>query len=106
MTKEFQIEEKLINQLKEPQYTYHPDITDRKTLEDNFKAKFEAFNRVNLSENEFLRLCEEIIEPDVFAASKKLREQQYFQREDGTPCITLWSISNTGVKTNLKLLIN
>src|SRR5690625_3791375 len=33
----------------------------------------------------FLRLGEEIIEPDVFKASKKLREQQFFQREDGTP---------------------
>jgi type I restriction enzyme R subunit len=40
---------------------------------------------VRLSESEFLRLREEIIEPDVFAASKKLRERQYFQREDGTP---------------------
>ena len=28
---------------------------------------------------------EGIIEPDVFAASKMLRERQYFQREDGTP---------------------
>ncbi|MDY0202212.1 MAG: type I restriction endonuclease subunit R, partial [Tenuifilaceae bacterium] len=51
----------------------------------NFKTKFEALNRVRLSESEFLRLREEIIEPDVFAASKKIREQQFFQREDGTP---------------------
>jgi type I restriction enzyme R subunit len=47
--------------------------------------KFEELNRVRLSENEFLRLREEIINPDVFAASKMLRERQYFQREDGTP---------------------
>lgn len=32
-----------------------------------------------------MRLREEITEPDVFAASKLLRERQYFQREDGTP---------------------
>jgi type I restriction enzyme R subunit len=38
-----------------------------------------------LSDNEFLILREEIINPDVFAASKLLRERQYFQREDGTP---------------------
>jgi len=38
-----------------------------------------------LSDNEFLRIREEIIKPDVFSASKLLRERQYFQREDGTP---------------------
>lgn len=85
MTKEYQIEENLIEQLKELKYTHRPDIVDRKSLEQNFKSKFEALNRVRLSESEFLRLREEIIEPDVFAASKKLREKQYFQREDGTP---------------------
>lgn len=85
MTKEYQIEENLIEWLKELKYTYRSDITDRKTLEQNFKAKFEALNRVRLSDSEFLRLREDIIEPDVFAASKKLRERQYFQREDGTP---------------------
>ena len=85
MTKEHQIEENLIKQLTELKYTHRPDIVDRQTLEQNFKAKFEALNRVRLSANEFLRLREEIIEPDVFAASKMLRERQYFQREDGTP---------------------
>ena len=85
MTKEFQIEENLIEQLKELKYIHRPDIVDRKTLEQNFKAKFEALNRVRLSESEFLRLREEIIKPDVFAASKLIREKQYFQREDGTP---------------------
>lgn len=85
MTKEFQIEEKLIKQLTELKYNYRPDIVDRKTLEQNFKAKFEALNRVNLTDSEFLRLREEIINPDVFVASKMLREQNYFQREDGTP---------------------
>ncbi len=86
MTKENQIEENLIKQLiTELKYTYRPDITDRKTLEQNFKNKFETLNRVKLTDNEFLRLREEIIEPDVFAASKLLRERQYFQREDGTP---------------------
>jgi type I restriction enzyme R subunit len=85
MTKEYHIEEKLIEQLKELKYSYRPDIVNRKSLEQNFRVKFETLNRVRLSENEFLRLREEIIEPDVFAASKKLRERQYFQREDGTP---------------------
>lgn len=85
MTKEFQIEENLIEQLKELKYIHRPDIVDRKTLEQNFKTKFEVLNRVRLSESEFLRLREEIIKPDVFTASKLLREKQYFQRDDGTP---------------------
>ena len=85
MTKEHHIEEKLIAQLKEQKYVYREDIKDRKSLEANFKLKFESLNRVRLSDSEFLRLREEIIEPDVFIASTKLREQQYFQREDGTP---------------------
>jgi type I restriction enzyme, R subunit len=85
MNKEIQIEASLIEQLKGLKYTHRPDIVDRKTLEQNFKTKFEALNRVRLSDNEFLRLREEIIQPDVFKASKFLRERQYFQREDGTP---------------------
>ena len=83
MSKENQIEGSLIEQLKGLKYTHRPDIVDRKSLEQNFKTKFEALNRVRLSENEFLRLREEIIEPDVFKASKLLRERQSFQREDG-----------------------
>jgi type I restriction enzyme R subunit len=85
MSSENQIEENLIEQLKGLKYTYRPDIVDRKTLEQNFKTKFETLNRVRLSDNEFLRLREEIIQTDVFKASKMLRERQYFQREDGTP---------------------
>ena len=85
MSKENHIEINLIEQLKGLKYIYRPDIVDRKTLEQNFKTKFESLNRVRLSDNEFLRLREEIIQPDVYKASKLLRERQYFQREDGTP---------------------
>ena len=85
MTKETQIEQDLIRQLIDLKYTHRPDIVDRKSLEQNFKHKFEALNRVRLTDNEFLRLREDIIKTDVFAASKLLRERQYIQREDGTP---------------------
>lgn len=85
MTTERQIEKNLLEQLIGLKYIYRPDIIDRKSLEENFRKKFEELNRVHLSENEFLRLREEIINPDVFIASKTLRERQYFQREDGTP---------------------
>lgn len=84
MIKETQIEENLIKQLIELKYVFRSDIVDRKTLEQNFRKKFESLNKVSLTENEFLRLREDIIEPDVFKASKLLRERQYFQREDGT----------------------
>ncbi len=85
MIKENTIEKNLIKQLTDLKYTYRPDIVDRKTLEQNFRENFENLNRVHLTDNEFSRLREEIIAPDVFIASKLLRERQYFQREDGTP---------------------
>jgi len=86
MTKENQIEINIVTQLTEElKYNYRPDIVDRKTLEQNFKSKFESLNRVHLTESEFLRLRDEIINPDVFTASKLLRERHYFQREDGSP---------------------
>ena len=85
MTKESQIENELIERLKDLKYTYRPDIRDRNALEQNFRAKFEALNRVNLTDTEFNRLREEIIDPDVFESSKRLRERNTFQREDGTP---------------------
>lgn len=85
MQKESRIEQNFIRHLTELKYSYRPDIVDRKTLEQNFRKKFEALNRVTLSDCEFLRLRDEIINPDLFAASKMLRAQNYFQREDGTP---------------------
>jgi len=85
MTKEIQIEDALIGKLSDLKYTYRDDIRDRDSLEGNFRQKFQALNRVNLTDSEFARLRDEIISPDVFASSKRLREINFFQREDGTP---------------------
>ncbi|MCR9289062.1 MAG: type I restriction endonuclease subunit R [Bacteroidetes bacterium] len=85
MTKEAQIEIDLIARLQNLKYTYRKDIRDRKTLEQNFRQKFDALNRVKLTDSEFERLREEIINADVFTAAKYLRERNTFQREDGTP---------------------
>lgn len=85
MSTESQIEQSFINKLADLKYSYRPDIRDRYALEQNFREKFEALNRVRLSNTEFARLRDEIITADVFAASKTLRERNYFQREDGTP---------------------
>jgi len=54
-------------------------------LEQNFRQKFEALNPGHLTEAEFARLRDEIINADVFQAAKVLRQYGYFQREDGTP---------------------
>ncbi|QQS34779.1 MAG: type I restriction endonuclease subunit R [Ignavibacteriales bacterium] len=85
MIKEAQIEESFISKLNDLKYGYRPEIRDRETLEKNFREKFQLLNRVNLTDSEFKRLKEEIITPDVFLSSKKLRERNTFEREDGTP---------------------
>lgn len=85
MFKEAQIEESLLSKLIDLKYTYRPDIRDRVTLEKNFREKFQSLNRVNLTDTEFARLRDEIINSDVFASSKRLREINTFSCEDGTP---------------------
>ncbi|MFT6653272.1 MAG: type I restriction enzyme R subunit [Marinomonas primoryensis] len=85
MTKEQQIETALIEKLKDLKYNYREDICDKATLEQNFREKFEALNHVHLTDSEFARLRDEIVNADVFTAAKTLRERNTFQREDGTP---------------------
>ncbi len=82
---ESKIEQNLLKKLEELKYSYRPDIRDKAALERNFREKFEALNHVRLTDAEFARLRDEIINADVFQAAKTLREYGYFQREDGTP---------------------
>jgi len=84
-TKENQIEKEFIQKLEDLKYVYRDDIHDRNALEFNFRQKFEALNRVKLTDNEFQKLLTQIITPDVFNSSKILREKNSFEREDGTP---------------------
>ncbi|MFM2176365.1 MAG: hypothetical protein RL015_463 [Verrucomicrobiota bacterium] len=83
--KENGIESGFIGKLQGLKYEYRPDITNRATLEKNFREKFEALNRVRLTDSEFARLLDEIVTPDVFTASKTLRAMNSFTRDDGTP---------------------
>ncbi|MBV4243842.1 type I restriction endonuclease subunit R [Parabacteroides johnsonii] len=85
ISKEKQIEDHFINKLIDLKYTYRDDIRDRNSLERNFRTKFETLNRVHLTDSEFSRLLEEIIDADVFVSSKRLRGINTFMREDGTP---------------------
>ncbi len=82
---EQQIEEALIEKLVDLKYSYRPDIRDRAALERNFRVKFEALNRVRLTDTEFARLLGEIITPDVFTAAKTIRSINSFTRDDGPP---------------------
>ena len=82
---ERQLEESFIEKLRGLKYEYRDDIRDRAALELNFRQKFEALNRVKLTEGEFQRLLDEIVGPDVYAAARILRERNSFTRDDGTP---------------------
>ena len=79
------LEESLISKLLDLKYEHRPDIRDQDTLKENFRRKFEALNRVKLTDSEFKRLHDEIVVPDVFTAAKTLRGINSFTRDDSTP---------------------
>jgi len=85
IVKEADIEYGLVGKLQDLKYTSRPDIRDLNALEQNFREKFEKLNRVNLTDSEFDKIREEIINPDVFISSNYLRKTNTFTREDGTP---------------------
>ncbi len=78
VVKEEQIEYGFIGKLQGLKYEYRADIRDRAALERNFREKFEALNRVKLSDGEFARLLDENVTPDVFTAAKTLRSINAF----------------------------
>lgn len=84
-TPERDLEAALVTKLRDLKYEYRPDIRDRTALEQNFREKFEALNRVRLTDSEFARLIDDIVTPDVFTAARTLRERNSFTRDDGTP---------------------
>lgn len=85
VVREDTIEYGFVGKLQSLKYEYREDIRDRAALEKNFREKFEALNRVRLTDGEFPRLLDEIITPDVFTAARTLRERNAFTRDDGTP---------------------
>lgn len=56
VVKEEHIEYGFIGKLQGLKYEYRPDINNRATLQQNFREKFEALNRVRLTDAEFARL--------------------------------------------------
>ena len=85
MRNEKQIEHSFIEKLKELKYTYREDIKNKTALEENFKIRFQNLNQVKLSNAEFIRLKEDIITSDTYAAAKILRETNTLNRDDDTP---------------------
>ena len=85
ITPERDLEESLVTKLRDLKYEYRTDIRDLATLEANFREKFEALNRVTLTDGEFQRLLDEIVTPDVYEAARSLRNREAFTRDDGTP---------------------
>ena len=79
------LEEELIAKLAELKYEQRPDIRGLEALEANFREKFEALNRVRLTDGEFRRLLAETVTADVFEAARTLRNRNAFTRDDGTP---------------------
>ncbi|WP_396636469.1 type I restriction endonuclease subunit R [Maribacter sp. R77961] len=82
---EADIEYGFVGKLQDLKYTYRNDIRDRDALEANFRQKFEALNRVKLTDTEFDKLLTEIVNPDVFKTASRLRKKSAFIREDDTP---------------------
>lgn len=83
--REANLETALVEKLSSLKYNIRPDIRDRSSLEANFRAHFEALNRVELTDGEFKRLLDSIITPDVYEAARSLRQKEAFTRDDGTP---------------------
>ena len=84
-TPESALEESLVTKLRDLKYDYRRDIRNQEALEANFREKFEALNRVKLTDAEFQRLLDEIVTPDVYEAARSLRNREAFVRDDRTP---------------------
>jgi type I restriction enzyme R subunit len=83
VVREERVERDFIGKLQGLKYEYRPDIRDRAALERNFREKFDALNRVTLTDGEFKRLLDDLVTPDVFTASRTLRSINTFKRDDG-----------------------
>ena len=52
ITPGLELEKSLVTKLRDLKYEYRPDIRDRVTLEENFRKKFDALNRVTLTDGD------------------------------------------------------
>jgi type I restriction enzyme R subunit len=97
-------EDNFIKRLADLKYTYRSDIKDRQSLEKNFRSHFEELNKVHLTDSEFARLRDEIVNADVYLSAKMLRERNTFEREDGTPLHYTLVNLNDWCKNNFEII--
>jgi type I restriction enzyme R subunit len=97
-------EDNFIKRLEDLKYTYRSDIKDRQSLEKNFRSHFEELNKVHLTDSEFARLRDEIVNADVYLSAKMLRERNTFEREDGTPLHYTLVNLNDWCKNNFEII--
>ncbi len=83
VVREDTIEYGFIGTLQNLKYAYRDDIRDRAALEQNFREKFEALNRVHLTDAEFARLLDEIVTPGCLH-----RRQDPAQHQQPSPATT------------------
>ncbi len=82
---ERQLEEELIEKLRDLKYEHRADIRDRAALESELPREVRGAQPRQLTDGEFQRLLDEIVTPDVFTAAHTLRNRNSFTRDDGTP---------------------
>lgn len=85
---EAQLEEQLIEQLKNQDYN-RVTIEDENALLENFKVQFETFNKTalegkSLTEKEWERVLNHIKGKSIFESAKILRDKFTIERDDGT----------------------
>src|SRR5690554_732026 len=99
MTKEYEIENWLIERLKDLKYIHRPDISDRKSLEANFRAKFEALNKVKLTTVGFYACGNPTLNPPYLKPPNCCASGSTSSVRTANPCIIPCSTSRTGAKT-------
>ncbi|TGM34778.1 type I restriction endonuclease subunit R [Leptospira biflexa] len=104
MVNELNIETNLIKKLEDLKYTYRGEIRNREDLEKNFRKHFEELNKVKLTDSEFARLRDEIVNADVYQSAKLIRSRNTFEREDGTPLHYTLVNLNDWCKNNFEVI--
>lgn len=104
MVNELNIETNLIKKLEDLKYTYRGEIRNREDLERNFWKHFEELNKVKLTDSEFARLRDEIVNADVYQSAKLIRSRNTFEREDGTPLHYTLVNLNDWCKNNFEVI--
>ena len=75
----------LVSKLSALGFDRRPDIRDRAALKADFREKFQALNRVALTDGEFRRLLLENVSPDVYETARSFRSWNAFVRAGCTP---------------------